>query len=405
MLLTETIQSDRSFFAAAATRLAVPRVDVPPDLYSFVLHAPMELLARRALLSYVEAEAREKALARIEDLVAGYERVPPQAAAAPVEFPSVAAASDTLLQALAERDAVRVDATAAWLDARATTADISHALAPHALPALAAAGHANIYIGLLAPATSSGGMTPMLRPVAGALVADPAEPIGIPAVRRNETATARLLEVLSGAGGREPVPLSFIAPLIHDAARRGVLDLLCESEGTFVAPNRAPLELLRVAAQAMLQGPPEYAAYGWTHCLTLAQGALRAGALAADLTAGTYMAAAYIASHVAAYAGKPLDLNYRPEPTPIVLERALRDSPTSAAGAAWQAPEQATAILAAAAAVNHDAHRVKYTLACLEAAAGDPAAGRLYVAAAAYLNAWWEAHPGTDDPIGSSSRT
>jgi hypothetical protein len=398
------VQSDRSF-VAAATRLAVPRVDVPPELFSFVLHAPMELLARSALLPYVPAEAREKALARIEDLVAGYERVPAQDGPAPAEFLSVAAASDALLQALVERDAERVDTTAAWLDARAATGDIARALAAHALPALAAAGHANIYVGLLARATSSGDVTPMLRPVAGALVSDRAEPIVLPAVRREETATAQLLEILAGVGGGEPVPLSFIAPLVHEAGRRGVLDVLCETEGVFVAPDRALVELLRVAAQAMLQGPSHYAAYGWTHCLTLAQGALRAGRWAADLTAGTYVAAAYIASHVAAYADQPLDLDYRPEPTALGLEQALRDSPASAAAAAWQAPEHATTILATAAAVNHDAHRVKYTLACLDAAADDPAADRLYLAAAAYLNAWWEAHPGTDDPVATSSNT
>jgi hypothetical protein len=152
----------------------------------------------------------------------------------------------------------------------------------------------------------------------------------------------------------------------------------------------------------MLQGPSEYAAYGWTHCLTLAQGALRAGAWADDLGAGSYMAAVYIAAHVAAYAGKPLDLEYRPGPTPLALDRALRDSPDSAAAAAWHAPESAATILATAAAVNHDAHRVKYTLACLEAAADDPAACSLYLAAAAHLNAWWEAHPDTADPIGTS---
>jgi hypothetical protein len=111
------------------------------------------------------------------------------------------------------------------------------------------------------------------------------------------------------------------------------------------------------------------------------------------------MAAAYIAAHVAAYAGEPLDLEYRPEPTPLGLEAALRESPASAASAAWHAPEHARTVLATAAAVNHDAHRVKYTLACLEAAAEDPAASRLYLSAAAHLNAWWEAHPDQHDPI------
>jgi hypothetical protein len=396
---TETIRSDRSILAAAATRLAVPRVDVPPELYSFVLHAPMELLARGGLLPYVQTDARHKAQARIEALVAGYERVPPKGAAEPVEFPSVAAATSTLLQALADRDAARVDAAAAWIDARAAARDIARALAPHALPALGAAGHANIYIGLLGRAAHAGDVRPMLRPMAGALVSDPAEPIVVPAVRGDETATARLLRVLAGAARGEPSPLSFIAPLVHDAARWGVLDVLCEHGDVFAAPALAPVELLRVAAQAMLQGPSEYAAYGWTHCLTLAQGALRAGAWAGDVGAGAYMAGAYIIAHVAAYAGKPLDLAYRPEPTSLELEHALRESPAGAAGAAWHAPGHAATVLATAAAVNHDAHRVKYTLACLEAAAADPAADRLYLSAAAHLNAWWEAHPDDHDPL------
>src|SRR5437764_1425776 len=177
---TRTAPSDRSILAAATTRLAVPRQDIPPQRSSFVLHAPMELLARGALLPYVPSEARQPARARIEALVAGYERIPAQAGAPPAAFASVAAASDALLQALADRDAGRVDATAAWLDARAATADIAHALAPHALPALAAAGHANIYIGLLARASRAAHLTPMLRAVAAALVADPAAPIPLP---------------------------------------------------------------------------------------------------------------------------------------------------------------------------------------------------------------------------------
>ena len=43
------------------------------------------------------------------------------------------------------------------------------------------------------------------------------------------------------------------------------------------------------------------------------------------------------------------------------------------------------------ASAHHDAHYVKYTLACLDASADDPDAGNLYVAAAAYLAAWWAA--------------
>jgi len=394
--LPGTADSDWSLLAAATTRLAVPRVDVAPEMHSFILHAPLELLARAALLPHVHVAARERARARIDALVAEFERVRPRGDAEPAEFPSVAAASASLRQALADRDAQGADAAAAWLDARAATADIARALAPHALPALGAAGHANIYIGLLGRATRIGGLRSMLRPVAGALVSDPAEPIVVPSTYGDETSTARLLSVLAD-GGQRRRPLGFIAPLVRAAARRGVLDALCAPGGAFAAPTRAPIELLRVAAQAMLQGSIEYAAYGWTHCLTLAQGALRAGEWAGDVMAGSYVAATYIAAHVATYTDKPLDLDYRPEPTPLGMNDAVHDSPSSAAAAAWHAPEHAVTVLATAAAVNHDAHRVKYTLACLEAAAEDPAAERLYLAAAAHLNAWWEAHP-DDDP-------
>ena len=72
---TDMVRSDRSVLAWASARIAVPRVDIPPELYSFVLHAPMELLARGALMPYVQTDAREKARGRIEVLVAGYERV------------------------------------------------------------------------------------------------------------------------------------------------------------------------------------------------------------------------------------------------------------------------------------------------------------------------------------------
>ena len=45
--------------------------------------------------------------------------------------------------------------------------------------------------------------------------------------------------------------------------------------------------------------------------------------------------------------------------------------------------------VATVAALHRDAHLAKYTLACLDAGRDDPAAGRLFLAAAAYLAAWW----------------
>jgi hypothetical protein len=45
--------------------------------------------------------------------------------------------------------------------------------------------------------------------------------------------------------------------------------------------------------------------------------------------------------------------------------------------------------LATRASVQRDAHLVKYTLACLDAAAADPDRRRLYLGAAASLVGWW----------------
>jgi hypothetical protein len=42
------------------------------------------------------------------------------------------------------------------------------------------------------------------------------------------------------------------------------------------------------------------------------------------------------------------------------------------------------------AAIHADAHLVKYTTACLLAADRDPQEASLYLAAAAYLGAWWD---------------
>ncbi|MEZ5227782.1 MAG: hypothetical protein R2710_14245 [Acidimicrobiales bacterium] len=78
--------------------------------------------------------------------------------------------------------------------------------------------------------------------------------------------------------------------------------------------------------------------------------------------------------------------------------------PSTAAAAAWHATsEQEVSItqeLIDNAAPHHDAHLAKYTLACLDARANDPANGRLFLAAATYLAAWWHQHD-HDHPNGA----
>ena len=67
--------------------------------------------------------------------------------------------------------------------------------------------------------------------------------------------------------------------------------------------------------------------------------------------------------------------------------------PVEAARAAFHTPgadlDELTTELATYAALHEDAHLAKYTLACFDAAEADPEERRLFLAAAAYLGAWW----------------
>jgi hypothetical protein len=49
--------------------------------------------------------------------------------------------------------------------------------------------------------------------------------------------------------------------------------------------------------------------------------------------------------------------------------------------------------LATDASQHFDAHVVKYTLACFDAAAADPEMADLYMAAASQLSSWWSTQP------------
>ena len=87
----------------------------------------------------------------------------------------------------------------------------------------------------------------------------------------------------------------------------------------------------------------------------------------------------------------------------VRLDDDWRPAPTTAAGRIWSSSDHELAVieadLATFGAIHPDAHVAKYTLACLDAAATDPDARRLHLAAAAHLHDWWRDHPVTDDPI------
>ena len=88
-----------------------------------------------------------------------------------------------------------------------------------------------------------------------------------------------------------------------------------------------------------------------------------------------------------------IEIDWEPEPNGIAPLDALAAEPAVAAGAVFHASADAlddvVPELAARAGSHDDAHVAKYTLACFDAAAADPARRRLFLAAAAYLGAWW----------------
>lgn len=370
--------SDIELAERAAAVLAVPRAEVVGDRFSFVLHAPLELLARVSLLPMVEPSARPLARRRIQLLAEGYaDSGPPLADARPVEFASPAAAGAALAAAVDDGDFDAVDEAATWLAEHAGVRALPRMLAPLFLDRLSAAGHANIFLALLARPSPSLLGASMLRPVARAAALGAEERIVVPPIVEGGDAIA-----VAGAVARTPVlgpaAIPFIAPTILRAQDGGAFEHLRDADGRFATPAVPPGTLLRVAARTMLQGTPDQAPYGWTHCLTLAQAPLLlAGTGAAPVGPATWVAAAYVAAHWAAYGAGAIDLEV-PHVAP---------------------PEVTATSLASAAAVAHDAHLVKYTLACLDSAAADPTNRGLYLAAAHHLHRWWADHGDPTDPL------
>jgi hypothetical protein len=387
--------SDEQLFAMAAGAVAIPKRE-PAN--SFVLHAPLELLARRALLGAVAPDRRVAVREEIVRVAAQYER-----AAEPIEpardqsFTSPAEATTVLAAAIASKDLDTVDCAASWLARHGTTDDVM-TLADHAIGSLAAAGHASIYFLLLArTAWSNRTALMLLRPLAREVARYPelrVEWLDDAVVETSERSDAgpRLAHALAETPRLGLPGTDFVYPTVHQVDASG-------QARTIVAANLpndgavASRAILRVAARSMLQDDPTYAPYGWTHCLTLPQAALGVRPWLRDPLAATAIAATYVVAFRAAEGARAIDPELRPEPVAQSARDALDAEPAVAAAAVFHASaeelEAITPELAARGGGHHDAHVAKYTLACFDAGSADPAARSLYLAAAAYLQAWW----------------
>ena len=140
----------------------------------------------------------------------------------------------------------------------------------------------------------------------------------------------------------------------------------------------------------MLQDNPDEAPYGWTHCLTLPQGLLRNQDASSNHHALIAVAATHVLANRAIHGRVAINVD---APQTTSQKNLANTDPVSAASIAFHAPlgarKEIMTELATYASTHEDAHLVKYTLACFEAAANDPDAAPLFIAAATYLGAWW----------------
>ena len=400
---------DVELAARVARTVAVPRID-PAD--SFVLHAPLELVARCALLSRVAPAAREVARLRIFAIADRYEAFGPPVTPPPAaRFDSIADGAARLVAAIDWGELGDVDEAARWVGRAASPLELQAALTDAVTPRLAAAAHAPIFLYHLPRVAPRGELTgELLRGLARELARAPQCRLhwidrrgpGDGAASPDELFAA----VAATPSGPIDGPTPFIYPLMSKVDENGVAAEVLDAVTRGSDVEERGRALLRAAAWSMLLEPPEHAPYGWSHCLTMPQAVIGIAATSVDPSAQLAIAATSVVAYRAAIARNPLVDGFRPPSSIGGWRGALESGPTPAAAAVWRAPgedlDAVQAELATRASIQRDAHLVKYVLACFDAAAGDPAHRRLFLAAAASLVGWWADVVDADDPLAES---
>jgi len=334
-----TAATDADLIASCAAVIDVPKA-APPD--SFLLHAPLELLARAILLERVPPESRSLARERLHWLADTY------AAAGPGMDPAPPAAD------------LDIDDT---------------------VVSLAAAGHAPILLSLR-PRVDAVPATFGARLVANEVGRNPDWKLTWPRVRRSDgPSSGDLADRLAAPRSPGDPGSDFIYPTMHLTESSGLAAEVLEQPLRGMDVDEARRILLRTAAQSMLQDNRDAAPYGWTHCLTMPQAVLVAAHHGADPDIAIAVAAVYV-------------LGFRATQGRVRLDPSWTPSRDSAAGRVWWATEdELPAIvddLVTYGAIHPDAHVAKYTLACLDAAEAEPEERNLYLAAAAHLHELWK---------------
>lgn len=399
--------SDARLTEIVARSLARPKA-APAD--SFVLHAPLELMARAALLPLVAPQSRDLARQRLLWLGARYE-----AAGEPAPEPARARrghdrpedAIPRLVQAIDRGELEDADDAAVSLASVLAPPELSRALAETVLPRLSAAAHGNIALFQLPRVMPRSAVVPgCLRGLVRELAREPRAALTWHVGRspkdasgEEEAAGADLVERLRRPDSVGDPGSDFILPTMSLVERTGLAAEVLGAPTRALGVRRATQLLARVAAWSMLQDDPTRAPYIWTHCLSLPQAALGIAHLTNRPGDAVAVAATHVLGFRAVHGRVTLDPGWAPSPADPVAGGV--ESPAEAAARVWHAPEaQIPALgtqLATRAAIHPDAHLAKYTLACFDAASADPEMARLYLAATAYLSAWWRQEARIED--------
>jgi hypothetical protein len=359
-------------FEQAAKALAEPRW---AKADSFVLHAPLELLARNALLGLIHDDALPLAHERIANIATQYE------AFGPAYVPTVRQAPVALKVAFDSGDLDQVDASIIdWCTTRDTPSFL-RGLSDVLLDRLSGAGHASIYLNLMQRLTpESEHARFMLRGLARDIARRPGAKVQWINARTATVATNNLLENLLAPESPGSIENNFVIPTMQSIDQTGIAQRLLDSATLGLTIHDARRILLRVAAWSMLQDDPTSAPYGWTHCLTMTQGTLSIAGLTTDPERAIAVAATFV-------------LGFRATQGKVRLDPTWQPDPTHPSARIWNASstdyDDLVTDMLTAGATHPDAHLAKYVLACYQASLEDPEAGRLFTAAGTYLVNWW----------------
>lgn len=396
--------SDTELVAHVASTLSTPRSD-PAD--SFVLHAPLELMARSALLPYVRPAERDLARLRVFALGAQFEAFgPPVGQPVAGEFASVSEATARLVSAIDAGDLDVVDRAAGWLGRAAQPAELRVALAADIVPRLSGAAHGSIFLHHLPRVAPRGEISgELLRQLAREVARYPDWRLHWIEPPRSQQAVPaeQFVAAIAAVPYSGPPDSTFIYPLMSQIDHTGTAaeHLTAVTGGADIAERGRAL--LRMAAWSMLLESDDHAPYGWSHCLTMPQAVLGLADGLPDPSTALAVAATYVIGFRSSLAHNSLDPVFPWSDPRAPWDESLQQGADLAAAAVWHAPEGAlppiTTAIVTRAATSHDAHLVKYTLACLDAAAADPTHRRLFLTAAASLVGWWAEHGDPTDPL------